>query len=86
MPITKSAKKALRQSLKRHRGNLVVKKAMRNAEKAFKKAIEQKNKEDAAKLLSLVAKTFDKAVKKGVIKKNTASRKKSRSARQVSKI
>lgn len=78
MPITKSAKKALRQSKKRQVENLKFKRAFKSAVKDFRKEIIAGNLEKAKAFLPTVYKTVDKAKKKGVIKKNTASRYKSR--------
>lgn len=78
MPITKSAKKALRQSIKRHRQNLKKKNELKDIVKKIKKLASGKNTKEAEKLMSLAYKKLDKAAKIGLIKKNTASRKKSR--------
>ena len=85
MPITKSAKKALRQSKKRHLENLTFKKAFRAAIKDFRKEVSAGNLEKAKTLMPTVYQTVDKATKKGIIKKNTASRYKSRLALSLSK-
>lgn len=81
MPIKKSAKKALRQSLRRKSYNLKRKSGVKKAVKNLKKTAESKNKEEILKSLSLVYKAYDKAAKFGVIKKNNASRHKSRLAK-----
>jgi small subunit ribosomal protein S20 len=78
MPITKSAYKALRQSLKRKKFNLKRKDAMKETVRKIKKLKADGKTEEALKLLNLAYKTIDKAAKRGVIKKNTANRKKSR--------
>ncbi len=78
MPITKSAKKALRQNIKRRIQNLKYKKKIKSLIKKVNFLIKQKNKEEAEKLLPQIYKALDKAAKRGVIKKNTASRKKAR--------
>ena len=78
MPITKSAKKALRQNVKRRARNLIYKKKMRNLIKKVRNLVLEKKNEEAKKLLPQIYKTLDKSAKVGVIKKNTASRKKSR--------
>ena len=83
MPITKSAKKALRQSKKRHLENLTFKKAFRAAIKDFRKEVSAGNLEKAKTLMPTVYQTVDKATKKGVIKKNTASRYKSRLTKKL---
>ena len=84
MAITTSAKKAYRASLKKRVYNLRRKNALMDATKTLRKASEN-GKADSAKLLSDAYKAIDKAAKSGVIKKNTAARKKSRLARLVSK-
>jgi len=81
MPIIKSAKKALRQSIKRRLRNIKLKEAIKNAAVKMKKA----KKEEMNKFLSLAYKAIDKAAKSGIIKKNTAARKKSRLAKLINK-
>ena len=78
MPIIKSAKKALRQSEKRKQRNLKKKEAFRDVLKKIKKLAAAKELEKAKQLIPLAYKTLDKAAKTKVIKKNAASRKKSR--------
>ncbi len=78
MPITKSAKKALRGSLIKKAANDRNKKSVKEAIKKIEKLIKEKKKDEAKKLLSVAQKAIDKAAKKGIYKKNTASRKKSR--------
>jgi len=85
MPITQSAKKALRASLTKKAFNDQKKKVMKEQVKKIEKFVKEKNKVDATKSLSLAYKAIDKAAKKGVIKKNTASRKKSRLAKLTAK-
>lgn len=78
MPIKKSAKKALRQSLKRRVRNLAYKRKIKKLTKDIKKLVSEKKIKEAKSLLSQIYKILDKATKVGVIKKNNASRKKSR--------
>jgi len=78
MPIKKSAKKALRQSERRRIRNLQRKRKIKNLLKEVKILVSQKKQEEAKKLLPQVYKLLDKAAKTGLIKKNTAARKKSR--------
>lgn len=85
MPITTSAKKALRQSITRRKRNLIAGKKYKEALKNYRKAAEKKTGTDAAKLLSALQKTLDKAAKAGVIKKNKASRLKQRAAHLMAK-
>lgn len=81
MPITKSAKKALRGSLKKKAINDRNKKNVKETIKNIEKLVKEKNKDEAKKLLPKAYSAIDKACKKGVIKKNNASRKKSRLSR-----
>jgi len=85
MPIKKSAKKALRQSLKRKARNLQKKEKIKSLIKQVRNLVSQKKIEEAQKLLPRVYKILDKAAKTGLIKKNTASRKKSRIAKAILK-
>ena len=78
MAITKSAKKAHRQSQRRRKQNLTVKNNIKKLEKEIGLFLSQKKIVEAKKLLPKMYKALDKAAKKGTIKKNKASRKKSR--------
>ena len=78
MPITRTAKKNLRQSIRKKAVNDVRKKAMRDAVKEVKKEMTPGN-------LSTAYKQLDKAAKKNSIHKNRASRLKSRLAKRVAK-
>lgn len=85
MPITRSAKKALRQSHHRRARNLKKKEAYKNAVKRFKKLITAHKPDEAEKLVPQIYKALDKAVKTGVLKKNNAARKKSQVMRWLKK-
>jgi len=78
MPITSSAKKALRSSKKKRVFNLRRKNEMQSIVKEYKKLISAKKTDETKKLIPKLQKTIDKAAKRGIIKKNTAARKKSR--------
>ena len=80
MPITKSAKKAIRGSMRKKVFNDKRKKEMKEVMKKIQK-IAKTNKEEALKMLSGAYQAIDKAAKKGVIKMNNAARKKSRLSR-----
>ena len=80
MAITSSAKKAIRSSARKHVFNLRRKDAMRDTTKALAKALAARDVAGAEKLLPAVYAAIDKACKRGVIKNNTANRKKSRVA------
>ena len=69
MPIIKSAKKAARQATKRTEHNAEIKKDIKAAVKAFKA-------NPSLDTLKKAQSEYDKAVKKDLLKKNTASRRK----------
>lgn len=85
MPITKSTKKALRQSLRRKTRNIQKKQKIKNLLKEVKILVFQKKIEEAEKLLPQVYKILDKAAKTRLIKKRTAARKKSRITKLIFK-
>lgn len=85
MPITASAKKALRQSKKRRKQNLRYLERMKEQIKKINDLIAEGKKKKAEKLLPQAYKAIDKAAKKSVIHKNTAARKKSSLAKRVRK-
>lgn len=77
MPITKSAKKALKVSKRRHAENLLMKQQIKSTLKGVRLALDAKNK-DVSKELSAAYSELDKAAKKNFIHKNKANRLKSR--------
>jgi len=79
MAITKGAKKAHRASLRKHVFNVRRSRAMREVVKGAR-AEAGKSREEQNEVLKKAYAAIDKAAKRGVIKKNTASRKKSRLA------
>ena len=86
MAITANAKKAHRASLKKHVFNVRRKRVLTSTTKDVRKLITTGSKAEANASLSAAFKALDKAAKTGVIKKNTASRKKSRLAKAVAKV
>ncbi len=82
MAITKSAKKAARGALRRKSQNDRVKRVMKEVIKKLEKTVKT-DKSGAEKMLASAFQVVDKAAKKGIIKKNNASRKKSRLSRLV---
>lgn len=78
MPITSSAKKALRSSKRKRVFNLRRKNEAQSVIKEYKKLVSAKKTDEAKKLIPKLQKAIDKAAKRGIIKKNTAARKKSR--------
>ncbi len=86
MPITKSAKKALRQSAQRHSRNSRGKALYKEVAKEFEAAVSSGSAADAKKLLSEAYSAVDTLAKKGVIHPNNASRKKARLAAAAKKV
>lgn len=85
MPIKESAKKALRQTKKHRVLNLARAKAFKNAIKKIKRLVATSQKEEAKKLIPGAYQAIDKAAKRGIIKKNTAARLKSRLMKLINK-
>lgn len=84
MAITANAKKAHRASLKKHVYNVRRKRVLSDTTKAVKKLMVTDTK--AANVsLAEAYKAIDKAAKRGIIKKNTADRKKSRLALAIAR-
>ena len=85
MAITSSAKKVIRASAKKRVFNLRRKDALTDASKSLLKAVAAKDVSGAEKLLPAAYQAIDKAMKRGVIKANTAARKKSRLAHAIAR-
>jgi small subunit ribosomal protein S20 len=85
MPITTSAKKALRGSQRKRVFNTKKKELINKAIKKVKKLIAEKNTKEALAYMPEVQKILDKSVKTGLLKANTASRKKSRISAMIKK-
>lgn len=86
MPNIKSAIKRVSVIEKKTARNNMIKTGYRTAVKKFEKAVEEANIEEATKLFAEATKKIDQACTKGVIVKNTASRKKSRLAKKLNAI
>ncbi len=87
MPITSSAKKAVRNAKNKRVFNLRKISKMKQVMKEMKHLIGEKKVKEASELLSSAYKAIDKAAKMGgVIKKNNAARKKSRLAQAIKKL
>lgn len=85
MPIIKSAKKALRQSLRKKDRNTIYKLKLRSLLKEAKTLVAQSKQTEAAKMIAAIYKAADKAAKEHVIEKRAASRIKSRLTLLVAK-
>lgn len=73
-----SAEKRHRQSEERRIRNKAVKSAVRTSVKKYVSAVQSKNQTEAETALKEMIKKLDSAAQKGIIKKQTAARKKSR--------
>ena len=85
MPVKKSAKKRLRQSKKRRIRNLNYKNKTKSLNKEVRDLVKENKTKEAKDLLPQVFKILDKSAKVGIIKKNTASRKKARITKLINK-
>ena len=86
MPNIKSAMKRVNIIEKKTARNNMIKSEYKSAVKKFEQAVEAGNVEDAKKLLTAATKKIDQACTKGIIVKNTASRKKSLLAKKLNNI
>lgn len=86
MPNIKSAIKRVNTIKTKTDNNAVVKTAYKTAIKNFKAAVEAENKELAEEKFKMATKAVDKAANKGVIKANTASRKKASLAKILNTV
>lgn len=82
----KSALKRARQSAKRALRNRAVKSMLKTLTKRVESAVGEKNIENAKSALNKAISAIDKAVKKGIIHKNTGARRVSRLRRLVNSI
>ncbi len=86
MPQRRSGIQELRLSKKKRLHNLDLKTNLKKAIKSFRQAIETKNSQEAKKLFNTAVKKIDKAAKRNLLSKNTASRKKSQFAKLLKNI
>ena len=85
MPITTSAKKALKQTKSRTQRNKVIKEKVKKITRKVDDLVKDNKLEEAKKALDQAYKTIDKAAKRNIFKKKTASHKKSRLSRSINK-
>lgn len=86
MAHSRSAKKRVLIAERNKERNQAVKSRVKTMVKKVLAAVEVKEVEAANAALSVAYKELDKAVTKGIIKKNTASRKKARLAAKVNAL
>ncbi|WP_294703074.1 30S ribosomal protein S20 [uncultured Fusobacterium sp.] len=86
MAHSRSAKKRVLIAERNRERNQAVKSRVKTMVKKVLSAVEVKEVEAANAALSVAYKELDKAVTKGIMKKNTASRKKARLAAKVNAL
>ncbi len=86
MPQRKCAVKELRKNDHRQMHNLDIKTDLKKTIKKYLGLVGQKNKEEATSALRIVYKKLDKAAKRNILPKNTASRRKSRFSRLLASL
>jgi len=79
----KSAKKSVRQDAKARMRNRMWKSRIKTAKNKLEKAFEEKKADDIDTLYKEYISVIDSAASKGVIHRNTASRKKARMAQKL---
>lgn len=82
MPQHKSAEKRARQNEKRRDRNREVRSRLRTAIRRFREA----SLAEKPELMRQATSELDNAVRKGIIKENTANRRKSRMAREITRL
>ena len=86
MPIKKAAWKHLHQTKKRTVHNKKMKDSLKSLVKKTRQALGLKDKNKAVEALKKAVKALDKAAQKKLIKKNKASRLKSRLTKQLNAL
>ena len=84
MPIKRSAYKELRKSKLRHYKNISTASELKTLSKKFLKLVETKKTDEAKKALNALVSKIDRAASKGILKRNTASRKIARFMKKLS--
>ena len=86
MPNIKSAKKRVELSKAANEKNKAEKSALKTVIKKFDAAIASGNREQADSAYKVAVKTVDQGVKKGILHKNNAARKKSSMTLKLNKL
>lgn len=86
MPNIKSAKKRVELAKAANAKNKAEKSVLKSTVKKFDAAVAEGNREQADSAYKAAVKTVDQAVKKGILHKNTAARKKSSMAVKMNKM
>lgn len=86
MPILKAAKKYMKVNAKKNAFNKKIKDTMKKTVRAVNDAVDAKDFKKAEKLYKDAQKAIDKATKKGLLKKNTAARRKSVLVKKITSL
>ena len=86
MPNLKSSKKRMRQNAVKREENLQVRTRVKSARRIMNEALSDGDIEKCQLALSSYHSVLDKAVKKNIISKNTAIRKKTQASNNLKKI
>ena len=86
MPNTRSAAKRMRADATRRLRNLEANSELKTLTRQFTRSLEEKQADQAKKLYPLLTSLIDQSAKRGILHRNTASRKKSRLARSLAKL
>ncbi|MEE9500019.1 MAG: 30S ribosomal protein S20 [Candidatus Omnitrophota bacterium] len=86
MPQKRSAYKEIRKAKKRHLRNIGISSEVKTLIKRFDLLLSEKKSDQAREFLRVVSSKLNKAATKGIIHKNTASRKISRLSKKLHKL
>ena len=86
MPNIKSAKKRVLTNKRKEEENILVESRMKNSIKKLEKSVKEGNAKESKELLDATLKNIDKAQNVNIVKKNKASRLKSRLTKSVNNI
>ena len=86
MATSKSGRKSVRQADAKRVFNVRRLRAMKEAVKNVLTSVQGKDAKKAEELLPVAYKSIDKATKRGILKKNTAARKKSQLAKAIANV
>lgn len=86
MPNIKSVKKDVERSRAAYEKNKAEKSALKTAMKKFEAAVVSGNREQAEVAYKVAVKTVDQGVRKGILHKNNAARKKSSMTLKLNKL
>lgn len=86
MPNIKSAKKRVLTNKRKEEENILVESRLKNSIKKLEKSVKEGKSEESKELLNTTLKNIDKAQNVNIVKKNKASRLKSRLTKSVNNI